>query len=1200
MRRRLWVAAALAPLSFAATAHAQTTISSGTSTPVTTSGAGGYINIDTDGSIGSTATTAAPTLSPPAAVTINSNASASSLGAITLTGYNNVAGIQALGGYSGVITNTGSITLNETTNYKDTNGDGVVDTNGSNAIGVNLFASGTNRYGIYINGAGVGAFGSTANTAASNQAAVLGTVGTIINSGTIAILGENSAGIYIDTGGMNGDLLESGSISVTGGNPSTNDHSYGIYSNGLVNGNVNISGSITALGQNASAVTLNGGVTGQVTIWGTLTATGYESAAPIPTSSLQSQMQAQAAEELLQGGPALQIGGDVAGGINITAAIAASVNGTLTTSATAGSSISVEGSAPAILIGGATGGVINIGPITGNSITTSNNYGMVVGGTVTASNLFPFLNASNTPINATAISIGDSNLGVGGAVFGGAGISITGAVSASTIGSQILTDADDTTPLSTSVDTATGNATGVFLGAVTAQELDVSGSVRAAIETQTLANGTIAAPTATAIQLGAGANVPTISNAGVIASTVTGLSSTLILSNGGTEGYAYGILDQSGKLTTVTNYDSISAQVVPINAQDLVNRAYTATVAVQFDNPAGTAATLDQEPYPVTVTDGTTTTLSITPTIIGDVLFGAGAGNVTLNAGLMTGGIQFGASTANSLSIQGGSISLGQISEAAGGELAINVGTGGTGILGMDTPVTNTLWTTQEASSAHTPAPTGPSAADVAIGVSSLTIGANGQVLFGVYAPNSTYTAAQIAEATGPQFSVAANGNVSIASGGTVGLVFLSKLTGPTTYNIIEAPHGQITSGYASINSVLGDLPFLYAGTASITAADASHDYLSLTVVQKTLAQMGLNPAQQSAFNAFYNAFDATDDAGSGAGTIAGAVLSETTKAGFQRLFNEFLPDYSGGPFDTLVMGQDQLTAAETEAPAKLAADGQRGWVQEIGVSDSRSSQDVVGYSGKGFGIAGGTENVSGSQAVGVAMAMVTAEVGDSDRPVGSSQSATVIEGGVYWRAGEDGLNVGAALNGGWAFLQSHRVLLEQSGTADASLYEQAKAHWNGGLVSASFNMAYKAVIGRYFFQPEANLQAVMLYETAYKENGAGAAVDLAVNSKLNEEGIAQGDMVMGATYGTATKWTPSVTVGWRQVVWGGPSDTTAHFQGGQSFTLSPDFTEKGGMLARLGLRATGAFADFSANAGGVFSTGYDAVDARATARFLF
>ena len=95
--------------------------------------------------------------------------------------------------------------------------------------------------------------------------------------------------------------------------------------------------------------------------------------------------------------------------------------------------------------------------------------------------------------------------------------------------------------------------------------------------------------------------------------------------------------------------------------------------------------------------------------------------------------------------------------------------------------------------------------------------------------------------------------------------------------------------------------------------------------------------------------------------------------------------------------------------------------------------------------------------------------------------------------------------------------------------------------------------------------------------------------------------MVFGWTFGTGFQWRPEMTVGWRQIVTGGPAATTARFlSGGPAFTLNPDLSDRGGLLARLGLRASGPFADITADAGGEFRNGYQTYDARAIARFLF
>src|SRR4051794_32681453 len=99
-------------------AHADTTVSTATTTPLVTSSAGN-INITADGSI-------APTASG-AAVTINSSNTVTNAGKITFNGIDNAVGILGNGGVTSSITNSGTITLDETYTRTDANGDGVLD-----------------------------------------------------------------------------------------------------------------------------------------------------------------------------------------------------------------------------------------------------------------------------------------------------------------------------------------------------------------------------------------------------------------------------------------------------------------------------------------------------------------------------------------------------------------------------------------------------------------------------------------------------------------------------------------------------------------------------------------------------------------------------------------------------------------------------------------------------------------------------------------------------------------------------------------------------------------------------------------------------------------------------------------------------------------------------------------------------------------
>ncbi len=1217
--KRLLVAAALAPLTFAAGQTGAQIVSTSTSTPVVsangatiTINAGVAVTLPSTTSGTKTAQAAAVTLdastNPPAppsgTTTVNSVINS---GAVNSTGANYVTGILVNGagplttaqaGNFGSIANAGTITLNETTSYTDTNSDGIVDTNGK-VLG--QYATGTNRYGI--------------QTAGSLYD------GSIGNAGTISVIGENSAGILIGAGGIGGNLSNLGTISITGGNgsavaggtPST-DVSYGINALGPI-GSVNLSGTITALGHNAIGVNLGGpvvgfqtttstttgGVTttsttttpGAVEINATITATGYRSTIAPTTPSVLALVTNQASSELLQGGPALAIGGSVKDGISLDAAIVA----TGTTSAVAGAVITSDGRAPAVLIGSAP-----TAPITIGTFGTS-GYGLVVGGTVSGVGVYD-LDSAGQPVGANGVQIGVSHIdndptsatsgqsqdGSGRVTIAG-GVDVTGTIQASSISKTVVTGKDGN-PL-------TGDATALWLDAATTPRIDVSGTIAAS---STAANGVPV--NVTAILLGANASIPSLTNIGTIQAAIGGIAGVLNSpASGGNDGYAFAIRDKSGSLTSVTNSGRIAASITPIDVTQLVLPG-SRTIAIDLSANT-TTATVTQVTDPTltgVTAAGVTTTFS--PTISGDVLFGStGSGVLQLQAGTLAGGMMFGSGAGNDIEISNGAIAAGALSEAAGGQLKINVANG---ILDILAPVSNPDYTT----TATKPAPTfGATQAAGGIGVSSVHVGSTGQLILSVGTTTAGSSPAVIAANSlivGPQLNLTASGGtVTFDAGAKLGLNFVSKLTQTTTYNLIEAGTGKITLGDGtpgSVKAVLGDIPYLYSGTITQTTLGAN-DAVSVTVNRKSAQDLGFNRAEASAYDAVYAAFDNSDKTNNvGIGSIAAAMLGADTRASFLKLYDQMLPDYSGGPFEDLVLGQQGLARAEEEAPTKMEADTSRGWVQEIGYYNSRNASDAAnGYNGKGFGLAGGVEHAYSHSSVGFAAAFVSSSVHDLARSDGSSQGANAVEAGVYWReGGPEGLDLSASVNGGLAVMESRRVLMDQSGTDAATLYRQAKGSWLGGVASAALSASYKEDFGRYYVKPEVLADYVMLYEQAYTEHGGGDAYDLTVGSKLSKEAIVQADMVFGATYGTATRWSPELTVGWRQTVYGGPADTTAHFQGGTPFKLSPNYQDKGGLVARIGLRAAGNFADFSANAGGVFRSDYRTYDARASARFLF
>jgi hypothetical protein len=349
-------------------AFADTTVSTGTTATLNTSTAGNV-------TIASTGTLTAPTgtTSGLSAITVDSSNTATlNGGGIVYAGVatapqNGSIGIQINPGVTTTVTNLG--TIYDLENFTPTTISGVfVESNISGVSG---------RYGIY------GAAGGTINGSIINSGAT--TVGANSYTGSIAIDGENSAGIQIDSV-LNGSFSSEGNITVLG------DNSYGIKlgtvtantaTNSAATGNVTIGGVVTVTGSNAQGYVQTGDVAGVILIDGAISnSTSY-------TDTLGTSL--TLTKSLLNSGSATSIGtnaiveidGNVAGGILINAPT------TSTSTDTNRGSINAYGNNPALQIGGTTNITIGANANTDNGSlnpnTNSGSFGIGIDGSITAS-----------------------------------------------------------------------------------------------------------------------------------------------------------------------------------------------------------------------------------------------------------------------------------------------------------------------------------------------------------------------------------------------------------------------------------------------------------------------------------------------------------------------------------------------------------------------------------------------------------------------------------------------------------------------------------------------------------------------------------------------------------------------------------------------------------------------------------------------
>jgi len=577
MRRYLFATTAtttLAVAAFAGPAVAETTISTAVTTPQKTStvkdGAADSILISSSGSVKPAGGTA---------VTMDSNHSVTNQGTIATSNADGSIGILAKAGTTGDIVNGGTITIDETYAPADSDKDGDLD---------GPFAVGSNRYGIRTEGAHSGK---------------------IANSGTITVEGNDSAGIWI--GGLQtGDFVHDGKTEVTG------DRAVGIRAEGIT-GNVRLAGTVTATGKDAVGAHFAGDVEGAMVVQGTVASTGYRYTSPPADSSKLD------ADDLLQGGPALLIEGNVTGGIVLavppkddSATDNDEDDDGIEDSKEGSAQVVSYGSAPAMVVG-ATDHAIAIGPLAG----TADNFGLLIEGDVAGNGVY-------SGVDANGLVIG----GRGGAVSIANGMGISGSVTATSNGAS---------------------ATALRIGSGAAvPEIRISGTVGAA-------GGKSDTAKATAIQIDAGANVGTIRNSGTVKAVAAGA-----------DGTAAAIVDLGGRVTLVENSGTISAGgaaadsgrniAIDLSANTTGATVKQTAVASGFADPSITGDVKFGAGNDVfDVADGT---------VKGDVSFGAGNNTLSLSGdAAQTGKVLFGAGS-DAMSLAGSSIFTGTVDFGGGAD----------------------------------------------------------------------------------------------------------------------------------------------------------------------------------------------------------------------------------------------------------------------------------------------------------------------------------------------------------------------------------------------------------------------------------------------------------------------------------------------------------------------------------------------------
>ncbi|HSG55708.1 MAG TPA: autotransporter outer membrane beta-barrel domain-containing protein [Paracoccaceae bacterium] len=1068
MRRTLLATTAI--LVFASPTVAQD-ITTARTTPATTStsanGAPGNLRITSTGSV---------VVGTGTAVTMDSNHNVTNEGTVRITNANGAVGISANAGTTGDISNSGTITIDES--YAPADGDNDGDLDGPLALG-------SGRYGIRTLGAHTGA---------------------ISNAGTITVEGDNSYGIALG-GPLTGAFTHNGTTSVTG-----NDSVGVALAN--VTGNVRLAGSITGKGEDAIGAQLAGDITGRLVVQGTVAATGYRTTtAPANTSTLD-------ADDLLQGGIGLLVEGNVTGGIVIAVpprdadANNADEDADGIPDATEGSgNVQSFGAAPAMVIG-ATGRDIVIGPVAG----TSPAYGLQVAGTVRGSGVY-------AGVNATGLQIG----GRGGAVAIANGIGIAGTVGASSNGAS-----------ATALRLGSGAQTP--LAHVTA-----SGVVEATA-------GNVAGATATAIRVETGAQVPAIRNAGKVRAT------------SGAAGTAIAIHDLSGNVSLVENSGAITAAGATAGsgrniAIDLSANNAGATVRQTLVGGGVTAPTIEGGIRFGSGSDvldladggykGTTTfgdgadrlALSGDALFEGTALFGAGADQLTLaNSAVFNGLADFGGG-ADVLTIANSTRFAGTLANAA--SLAVNV-TGGT----LDI--------------------TAPSA------IGSLDMGA------------SSILIATLDKTAGEGTFINVAGNATFADGAKVGIRFADIDNAEGSYAFLQA--GSLT-GAADLEISADMLPFLFKATLGI---DALANRLSINIARRTAAELELNASQASAYGAVIAALGADEP-------LEDLFLAISNGEGFRAALGQMLPDHAGGNFEGLSLGLRTLARQQAEPTGPVFSYGGLDIILNAAVWNSgKDVGSTAKYDLTGLGFSAAAEVDTRLGAFGTAVSWVF-----NDHDQGSELASVysdAYELALYWRGEFGGLTAFGRGSIGLANFTGERILRGQLGAT--AIERTAEGNWSGDFMTASGGLSYEGSSGSLFFRPAVTVDYLSLSENAYEDTGGGDGFNLIVEKRSSDELAVNGGMAVGIDFdgtgpGDSTWFRIEGEGGWRELVGGSLGATVAKFEGGTSFTLTPEQRDSG-WYARLRAVGGGEMFELGGELGAEQREGDTALSLRGTLRMGF
>jgi len=605
-----------------------------------------------------------------------------------------------------------------------------------------------------------------------------------------------------------------------------------------------------------------------------------------------------------------------------------------------------------------------------------------------------------------------------------------------------------------------------------------------------------------ALLIEAGANIQSLYNSGSIRSQAAGSGASVVA-----------IRDLSGSLTQIDNIGIISGAVSPSTDEDGETLPTTGDwIAIDVSaNTTGVDLTqlvldYDEENPP---SNGI-----ITPVINGDILLGSGADTVDIRDGIVNGDIDFGGG-ADSLIISGDAEVRGRLSSADG-------------LLSID--IQGGILDAQQ---------------DEVLDIANLTVGEDGALVVTVDPANDAVDPVTNTAVAG--FNV--SGAATFADGAGLGVRFTSLVDDPTSYLIVQAD--ELSFGAIDQDSLTENSPFLFVVEAR---GDEAAGQVFVDVRRRSADEIGMIASESAAYDAVYNALGGDEE-------LREAFLAQNDRDSLLGVYEQMLPDHSGGALISLASGVDAVTRALSGRNNSAARGETSAWLQEINFHADKETGDAYGFKSEGFGFAGGVERGTSFGAIGVSTAFTSSDLEDPAAAAEERLSASLIELGLYWRAQGGAWTTWARAAGGYASFESVRQFVGEG------VLRRADADWNGYTITAGAGASYERNFGRYSLRPEVIVEYFGLNEDGFEETGGGDGFDLAIEDREGHIFSSTAALNFGMGFGENQWLRPEIRVGWRQIISHDGGVTTARFlSGGSSFDLAADSLEGGGPIVGLRL----------------------------------